>query len=60
MHGAIVLFLVYRIRAWHAPLTTKPWTEVSVPARAFFIPATMVAFGTKRRRLAKDDESATV
>lgn len=60
MHGAIALFLVYRIRAWHAPLTTKPWTHVSVPARAFFIPATMVAFGTKRRRPVKEDESATV
>jgi MFS family permease len=60
MHGAIVLFLVYRIRAWHAPLTTKPWTEVSVPARAFFIPATMVAFGTKRRRSAKNDDSVPV
>jgi hypothetical protein len=55
MHGAIALFLVYRIRAWHAPLTTKPWTEVSVPARAFFIPATMVAFGTKRRRISNAD-----
>ena len=59
MHGAIALFLVYRIRAWHAPLTTRPWTDVSVPARAFFIPATMVAFGTKRRRVAKHDASKT-
>jgi MFS family permease len=57
MHGAIALFLVYRIRAWHAPLTTKPWTEVSVPARAFFIPATMVAFGTKRRRTSAGNET---
>jgi MFS family permease len=60
MHGAIALFLIYRIRAWHAPLTTRPWTEVSVPARAFFIPATMVAFGTKRRRITKNDEPTSV
>jgi hypothetical protein len=59
MHGASALFLVYRIRAWHAPLTSRPWTEVSVPARAFFIPATMVAFGTKRRRTERDDVSKT-
>lgn len=50
LHGAIVLFLVYRIRAWHAPLMEKPWTEVSVPARAFFIPATIVSVGIRRRR----------
>ncbi|MFM8867154.1 MAG: MFS transporter, partial [Ilumatobacteraceae bacterium] len=50
LHFVIVLFLVYRIRAWHAPLMTKSWTEVSVPARAFFIPATIVSVGIRRRR----------
>lgn len=49
MHGAIALFLVYRIRAWHAPLTNRPWSEVGLPARAFFVPATIVALGTRRR-----------
>jgi MFS family permease len=49
-HGAIVVFLVYRIRAWHAPLMTKSWTEVSVPARAFFVPATIVSVGIRNRR----------
>jgi MFS family permease len=50
MHAAITLFLVYRIRAWHAPLTNRPWSEVGLPARAFFVPATIVALGTRRRR----------
>jgi MFS family permease len=50
LHGLIALFLVYRIRAWHAPLTTRPWSEVSIPARAFFVPATIVSMGVRRRR----------
>jgi MFS family permease len=50
LHGAIVIFLVYRIRAWNAPLMTKRWTEVSVPARAFFVPATIVSVGVRKRR----------
>lgn len=50
LHVAIALFLVYRIRAWHAPLTNRPWNEVGIPARAFFIPATIVSIGTRRRR----------
>jgi MFS family permease len=50
LHALIALFLVYRIRAWHAPLTTRPWNEVSVPARAFFIPANIVSMGVSRRR----------
>lgn len=48
-HGVIALFFVYRIRAWHAPLTRRPWSEVSVPARAFFVPATIVSMGVSRR-----------
>lgn len=50
LHGLIAVFLVYRIRAWHAPLTTRPWSEVSIPARAFFVPATIVSMGVRRRR----------
>ena len=50
LHGVIVVFFVYRIRAWHAPLTRRPWSEVSVPARAFFVPATIVSMGLARRR----------
>lgn len=50
LHGLVAVFLVYRIRAWHAPLTRRPWSEVSVPARAFFVPATVVSLGVSRRR----------
>lgn len=50
LHAAIALFLVYRIRAWDAPLTRRPWSEVGIPARAFFVPATIVSIGLRRRR----------
>jgi MFS family permease len=49
LHGLIAVFLVYRIRAWHAPLTNRPWSEASIPARAFFVPATIVSMGVRRR-----------
>ena len=50
MHGLIAVFLVYRVRAWHAPLTSRPWREVNLPARAFFVPATIVSIGVQRTR----------
>lgn len=49
LHGLIAVFLLYRMVVWRAPLTTRPWSDVSIPARAFFIPATIVAM-TRRRR----------
>ncbi len=48
-HVLILVFLVYRIRAWHAPLTNKPWSDVSFHGRAFFVPATIVSLGVSRR-----------
>ncbi len=48
-HVLILVFLVYRIRAWHAPLTNKPWGDVSFHGRAFFVPATIVSLGVSRR-----------
>jgi MFS family permease len=50
LHGFIAVFLAYRIRTWHAPLTTRSWSEASVPARAFFVPANIVSMGIHRRR----------
>ena len=50
LHALILLFLIYRIRAWHAPVTTKHWDEVSFHGRAFFIPATIVSLGVNRRK----------
>lgn len=49
LHSLILLFLIYRIRAWHAPVTTKHWDDVSFHGRAFFIPATIVSLGVNRR-----------
>ena len=50
LHGAIALFFCYRMFAWRAPLVKRPWSEVSLPARAFFVPATIIAFGLRRGR----------
>ena len=49
LHALVLLFLIYRIRAWHAPVTTKHWNDVSFHGRAFFIPATIVSLGVNRR-----------
>ena len=49
LHAVVLLFLIYRIRAWHAPVTTKHWDDVSFHGRAFFIPATIVSLGVNRR-----------
>lgn len=50
IHAAIAVFLLYRMHAWRAPLTTRAWSDVSLPARAFYVPATIVAIGQRRRR----------
>ncbi len=50
LHGAIALFFCYRLFAWRAPLVKRPWSEVSLPARAFFVPATIIAIGLRRGR----------
>ncbi|MEP7204107.1 MAG: MFS transporter [Ilumatobacteraceae bacterium] len=50
LHGFLAAFFVYRIRAWRAPLKKRPWGEVSLPARAFFVPATVVAMGRRYRK----------
>jgi MFS family permease len=53
LHGLLAAFFLYRILAFRSPLAKRPWGEVSLPARAFFVPATVVAMGrryrTKRR-----------
>ena len=49
LHGVLAAFFVYRLRAWRAPLAKRPWREVSLPARAFFVPATVVAMGRRYR-----------
>ena len=50
LHTLLAAFFLYRLRAWRAPLAKRPWSEVSLPARAFFVPATVVAMGRRYRR----------
>ena len=49
LHSLLATFFLYRLRAWRAPLAKRPWGEVSLPARAFFVPATVVAMGRRYR-----------
>ena len=49
LHFLLAAFFLYRMRAWRAPLAKRPWGEVSLPARAFFVPATVVAMGRRYR-----------
>ena len=49
LHATLAAFFLYRMRAWRAPLAKRPWSEVSLPARAFFVPATVVAMGRRYR-----------
>ncbi len=52
MHSAILVFLVYRLFAWRAPISKVPWSETSLAARAFFIPANVVWMGRRITRRA--------
>jgi len=45
----LAAFFLYRMRAWRAPLAKRPWGDVSLPARVFFVPATVVAMGRRYR-----------
>ncbi len=49
LHALLAAFFLYRMLAWRAPLAKRPWSEVSLPARAFFVPATVVAMGRRYR-----------
>jgi MFS family permease len=53
-HTTVLLFLVYRIRAWHAPVTTKHWDDVSFHGRAFFVPATIASLGVTTKAKPKN------
>jgi len=50
MHLVIAVFFFYRFLAWRAPLAKRPWNEVSLPARAFYVPATIVHVGRRMGR----------
>lgn len=53
-HALVLLFLIYRIRAWHAPVSNKKWEDVSFHGRAFFVPATIVSLGVSKRSKPKN------
>ena len=50
MHAMIVVFLIYRLFAWREPISKRPWSEASLAARAFFIPANVVWMGRRISR----------
>jgi MFS family permease len=54
LHAVVAAFFAYRMKAWRAPLAKRPWNEVSLPARAFFIPATVVAMSRRVRQNLRD------
>ena len=47
VHAAIGIFLAVRIVQFRAPIRAKPWNDVSIAGRVFYLPATAV--GTGRR-----------
>lgn len=55
IHAVIALFLVLRILQWRTPLRAKPWNEVALAGRVFYLPATAVGMGRRLRanRLAR-------
>jgi MFS family permease len=50
LHVVIAGFFLYRMFAWRAPLAKRPWSDVSLPARTFYVPATIISMGRRRRR----------
>ena len=48
VHALLAVFFTYRMFAWRSPFAKRPWDEVSLPARAFFVPATIISIGLRR------------
>lgn len=53
-HSAVLIFLIYRIRAWQAPVATKEGSSLSFYGRAFFVPATIASLGVSKRAKPKN------
>ena len=49
VHAAIGLFLTYRILRFRAPIRAKPWNEVALAGRIFYLPVTAVGMGRRIR-----------
>ena len=50
VHLTIGLFLTIRVLQWRAPIRAKPWNEVAIAGRVFFLPATAVGMGRRIRQ----------
>ena len=50
VHAAIGCFLTVRILQWRAPIRAKPWNEVALAGRVFYLPATAVGMGRRIRQ----------
>ena len=50
VHLAIGLFLTVRVLQWRAPIRAKPWNEVALAGRVFYLPATAVGMGRQIRQ----------
>jgi MFS family permease len=55
-HVAIALFLILRLFQYRAPFRAKPWSEVALAGRVFYVPVTAVGMG--RRLLARRRDAA--
>lgn len=49
VHATIGSYLLYRIIRIRAPLRAKPWNEVALAGRVFYLPATAVGMGRRIR-----------
>lgn len=50
VHATIGSYLLYRIIRVRAPLRAKPWNEVALAGRVFYLPATAVGMGRRIRQ----------
>ena len=50
VHAVIGSYLVVRIFQWRAPIRAKPWNEVALAGRVFYLPATAVGMGRRIRQ----------
>ncbi|MBA3289495.1 MAG: MFS transporter [Acidimicrobiia bacterium] len=48
-NGIIAIYLVVRMASYRLPLRSKPWRDVSLAGRVFYVPATVVHMGRRLR-----------
>lgn len=50
VHLLIGSFLLIRLFQWRSPIRAKPWNEVAIAGRVFYLPATAVGMGRRIRQ----------